>query len=328
MTEPVVHLIVGPDRHGVVRFGVDLDAALGAVGYATVQRRTLDSVPAGRGVHLQFTDRLFGADARQAVAAVTELVALVHREGGRVTATLHDLPQPTDRAIRTQAYVALCSILDGIVVSSDHERHLLCDIGIRGGVTVIPLPITAPTIGSEAPIGPVSVGVFGFLYPGKGHAEVLEAMAGLPAAVAMLALGEPSAGHGDLVDGLDTAARAQNRTFIVTGHLPDDGLIATLQAVTVPVVAHRQMSASGSLNSWISAGRRPLVPATRYVREIADRNPGALWLYDDRRGALSAALHAAMDDPASTWLAPGTVCSPTPWQAAESYRQLLVGVHG
>ncbi|MET0699334.1 MAG: glycosyltransferase [Mycobacterium sp.] len=331
MTAPVVHLIVGPERHGVVRFGLELQAALRADGYAAEVFRDVGGIPPGRGIHLQFTDRLFGADAEQAVAAVSEVAAGVHRRGGRITATLHDLPQPADvghYALRARAYGALTSILDGIVVNSEHERVLLSDIGVHSAVTVIPLPIVAPAVRPAITAGPSSVGVFGFVYPDKGHAEVLDAMQALPPDIALVALGEPSAGHDDLIDGLDRTARRQGRPFVVTGHVPDDGVLPLLQGVAVPVVHHRHMSASGSLNSWLSAGRRPLVPSTRYIREIADRNPGALWLYEDDGLDLPAALRAALDQPATTWSPAGTVCSPTPEQAAHAYRRLLSSVHG
>jgi glycosyltransferase involved in cell wall biosynthesis len=326
----VVHLIVGPERHGVVRFGVELQAALRARGFATVQQRTLSAVAPGRGVHLQFTDRLFGSNAQEAVGTVVDLAAEVHRGGGRVTATLHDLPQPTDRAgyaVRAQAYSSLASVLDGIVVSSDHERTLLHDIGVRQSATVIPLPIAEPVSGPATPAEPLSVAVFGFVYPGKGHAEVLAAMQGLPSDIRMMGIGEPSAGHDDLIDDLDRVARTQHRSFVMTGHISEDTVVPMLRAVTVPVVHHRHVSASGSLNSWISAGRRPLVPDSRYVREIADRNPGALNLYDDDSTSLAAAIRAALDDPSSTWLPPGTVCAPTPGQSADSYGRLLRCVH-
>ncbi|CAN5719683.1 hypothetical protein BH09ACT7_BH09ACT7_09560 [soil metagenome] len=328
----MVHLIVGPQHHGVVRFGLELNAALVAGGYAVAERRTLGAVPPGRGVHLQFTDRLFGADAEQAAAIVSDLAAEVRRGGGRITGTLHDLPQPADRAhyaVRARAYVLLSAALDGVVVNSEHERLLLYDIGVRESVTVIPLPIVAPAArSSSTPTGPLSVAVFGFVYPDKGHAEVLEAMRRLPPAVQMMAIGEPSTGHDDLIDGFVRIARTQGRPFVVTGRIPDDTVVSILQGVTVPVVAHRHMSASGSLNSWISAGRRPLVSGTRYVREIARRNPGALWLYDDDELSLSAAIRVAIDEPSSTWLPPDTVCSPSPAQAADSYRRLWDSVHG
>lgn len=312
-------------------FGVDLDDSLRAAGVATVRQRAITAPTPGQGVHLQFTDRLFGADAQRAVAVVRDLAADIHRGGGRITATLHDLPQPSDGAncgTRTQAYASLAGALDGMVVCSEHERSLLHDIGVRESVTVIPLPIAPQAPGERAQPGPPSVAVFGFIYPGKGHAEVLDAMAGLPPDVRMMAIGEPSAGHDDLVDDLRLSARAQERPFVMTGHVPDDAIVRVLQAVTVPVAHHRHVSASASLNSWLSAGRRPLVTTSRYVREVADRNPDALWLYDDDPGSLSAAIRSALDEQSSTWLPPGTVCVPTPSQVAESYGRWLGSMHG
>jgi hypothetical protein len=331
----ITHLIVGPDRHGVVRFGVELDAALNTADLVTRLCR-VDRVAdvsttfaVERGVHLQFTDRLFGASAQQAAAAVLDLIARVHRSGSRVTATLHDLPQNSDgtnHVTRAHAYFAVAKELDAVVVSSVHERVLLSDIGIDGS-TVIPLPITPPVPAPFEGHHPATVAVFGFVYPGKGHAEVLAAMTGLGPGIAMLAIGEPSAGHDELIDELDRDARAAGRRFTVTGHVPDQALTEILRGVTVPVVHHRHVSASGSLNAWLSAGRRPLAPATRYSREIADRNPGALSLYPDDDRGLAAAIRAALDEPSSTWLAPETVCSPTPDDAGRCYRHLLRRVH-
>lgn len=331
MNEPIEHLVVGPDRHGVVRFGLALQESLEAAGGLVEVRRDLRPPHPERGVHVQFTDRLFGADARQAVTAVRALASRVHGGGARVTATLHDLPQPSDGShylVRAQAYADLAMALDGVVVSSEHERELLRDIGVRGEVTAIPLPIpSAPRCGPSAPAHRRSVAVFGFVYPGKGHAEVLDAMRHLPPDVAVMAIGEPSAGHGDLVDGLAAAAAAQHRDFVLTGHVPDDALLPLLRSVTVPVAHHRHVSASGSLNSWLTAARRPLAPSTRYTREIAARNPGALRLYDDDRECLAASLRAALDDPSSTWQPAGTAYSPTPDEAARCYGRFLADVH-
>ena len=331
MRRPPEHLIVGPDRHGVVRFGIALQEALDARGFPMDLRRSPGIPPDGLGLHLQFTDRLFGADARQAAVAVCALAAEVRRGGGRVTATLHDLPQPSDgvhHSTRAGAYAALSTALDAVVISSDHERILLSDCGFRGRSTVIPLPVGTTERGRVASSQPPSVGVFGFVYPGKGHAEVLDAMQGLPTDVRMLAIGEPSAGHEDLIDELAASARAQRRSFVLTGHVPDDALTPLLHEVTVPVTHHRHVSASGSLNSWLAAGRRPLAPSTRYTREIATRNPGALMLYDDDCGSLATALRGALDDPTSTWLANDFTGSPTPDQAAARYARFLAGVHG
>ena len=331
-----MHLIVGPGHHGVVRFGVELDDAL-LGDRCTVQRRLpgaedlpgADFAP-GQGIHLQFTDRLFGRDARAAAATVDALLARVRGGGGRCSATLHDIPQPSDgnnHQVRAEAYARLCRSLDAVVVASEHERKLLSDIGVDRSVTVIPLPI-APSAPPHTPgPGPSTVAVFGFVYPGKGHAEVLKAVTELPPDVGMVAIGAASVGHDDLVDELHRTAQAANRRFVVTGHIPEEALASRLRGVTVPVVHHRHVSASGSLNSWMSAGRRPLAAATRYVREIAARNPHAVSLYPDDEQGLSAAIRAALAEPASTWLAPGTVCSPSPDEVARCYRRLIRSVH-
>lgn len=149
----------------------------------------------------------------------------------------------------------------------------------------------------------------------------MAACADLPSDVEVHAIGEPSAGHDDLVDDLTARAHEQGRRFHITGHVGDQHLIETLQRVTVPVVAHTHVSASGSLGSWLSAARRPLVATNRYTREVADRNPGMLTLYPQH--GLRQAIGRALDDPQSTWLAQGSVPRPTPEDTAGAYRAFL-----
>jgi glycosyltransferase involved in cell wall biosynthesis len=150
--------------------------------------------------------------------------------------------------------------------------------------------------------------VLGFLYPGKGHEEALRA---LPPGVGLTALGRASDGHEDLLDSL-----AALGPLTVTGYVPDDELPARLRAASVPLAPHRHVSASGSIGSWLSAGRRPLVPDVGYTREVAARCPGALWLYDD----LAPALARAMAEPSLTWLAPGTQVGPSMPETLAAYR--------
>lgn len=323
---PVSHLIVGPGEHGVTRFGMDLAQAMRDNGFDAPSWRAPEPPPSG-GVHLQFTDRLFGSTPEQAADAVRTLVHAIRQRGGRVTATLHDLPQPSDgthHERRRTAYADVAALVDGVVVSSEHERALLTEGGARPRrVAVVPLPVTSGFAEPPSHYGPPTVGIFGFLYPGKGHAEVITALAGAAPGVEILALGAPSAGHADLAEELtDTAART-GRRFRVTGHLDDAEVPRALRRVTVPVAPHRHVSASGSLNSWIGAGRRPLAPANRYTREFDLRNPGAVLLYPDTSAGLRAALADALADPARTWLPPGTTCTPSPEAAARQYADLL-----
>jgi glycosyltransferase involved in cell wall biosynthesis len=189
-----------------------------------------------------------------------------------------------------------------VIVSSHHERSLLQESGWAApDPAIIPLALTPPT---DLPAQPSptdrEVGVFGFLYPGKGHAEVLEATALLPPDVGVVAIGAPSPGHEDLVDELQQRAEAFGRRFRVTGFVDDSALDATLRAVAVPVAHHRHLSASGSIPTWIAAGRRPLAPHGRYIDEFTDRSPGVVATYAD--SDLADALRAALDDPARTWL--------------------------
>lgn len=321
------HVVVGPPRHGVVRFGLALDAALRDSGATTRLTRSVAAVPAG-GVHVQFTDRLFGANAIDAAAAFAALARGARDRGGRVTVTLHDVPQPSDGRhfrVRAAGYAGVCSDADGVVVNSDHERALLGEIDVpTDRVRVVPLPIDQRAVAVPTAFPPpLSVGIFGYVYPGKGHREVLDALHGLPPAIWFLAIGEASAGHDDLVEELHDAARRGRRRVALTGHVPEHAVTTTLRAVTVPVAHHRHVSASGSLNSWLAAGRRPLAPATRYTREIAGRNPGALQLYPDDDAGLRDAIAAALAEPSTTWLSPGTRCTPTTAEAADAYAGLL-----
>jgi hypothetical protein len=88
--------------------------------------------------------------------------------------------------------------------------------------------------------------------------------------------------------------------------------------VAVGVTAHRNVSASGSLNSWIAAGRRPLVRDGSYAREMAALRPGTLSLFDD--ATLVPRLDAALHRPTSTWTAPGADLGPRIGETAAAYR--------
>ncbi|GHE11294.1 glycosyltransferase [Klenkia taihuensis] len=288
----VRHWVVGPPEHGVTRYARELADAAGTVGPDVV--------------HVHYTDRLFGPTAEESAAAfTTQVVAL----GRPVVVTLHDVP-PDDGSVlqrrRARAYAAVVGAAAAVVVNSDHEAARLARFSpVRPAV--VPLPV------QPLPPGPVpppdgQVVVLGFLYPGKGHEEALRA---LPPGTGLTALGRPSDGHEDLVEQL--SARGP---LTVTGYVPDDELPARLRAASVPLAPHRHVSASGSIGSWLAAGRRPLVPDVPYTREVEGRSPGALWLYDD----LAPALARALAEPELTWLDPGTPVGPSWAATVAAYR--------
>lgn len=331
-------LVVGPAEHGVTRFAAEVAGTPALAGDRLV--RVEDGVGAdlvaavgdADAVHVNVTDRLFGRSAPEAALALAALGAAVP-----MTVTLHDLPQSSDGPggfeRRSAAYARIVAASRGVVVSSEHERSLLVDALRHAGradlvdvpTAVVPLPIEQPDVEPCPPAEPRDVVLLGFLYPGKGHAEALAALSGLPADVGLCALGRPSPGHEDLADELVQAGRDAGRRVTVTGYVPDADLTQRLREAAVPVAPHRHLSASGSIGSWLSAGRRPVVPRSRYVDELEARCPGALNLYDDGPGALEKACAAALSDPSTTWLGPQVRLGPGLDEVGERYRAVLDG---
>lgn len=335
MMGTVCHLVVGPETHGVVRYGLAVYDAARAEGFEhrlvrSYSAETMDVLDCVL-VHIHVTDRLFGSNPRQ---ALTDLRALIAAIGRPVSVTLHDLPQPSDgpsMSDRVEFYRCVLDLVVGVVVSSEHEAELLRefvhpDVDSLVEVAVIPLIIARPVRPKRVPptVGR-TVGVLGFLYPGKGHIETMRAMQTLPASVGFTALGMPSPGHEYLVDELHTEAAVSGRECLVTGFVDDGELRQRMWEVTVPVAHHRHLSASGSINTWISAGRRPLVPRTRYIEELNRRSPGVLTMYENVDGALDAALAVATENPAETWTEQSAVPSPSPAEVANAYDAILRG---
>lgn len=316
------HLLLGSDAHGVTRYAGEVAAAAGA----PVVRDVRDVEP-GAAVHVHLTDRLFGREPAAAAEAVEQLA-----RRARLTVTLHDVPQPTDGPGfpgRAAAYGRIVRASRAWATNSWHE-HALVDRwsapGARG--TVIPLPVEGPAVvevprprAAEGVATRPVVGVFGFVYPGKGHRQVVRAVAALRRAGTMASvrvLGDAAPGHADELESLVRSGRERGVPVEVSGRVPDDDLVRALRSVTVGVTAHRNVSASGSLNSWIAAGRRPLVRDGAYAREMAALRPGTLSLFDD--ATLVPRLDAALRRPTSTWTAPGADLGPGLDETVTAYR--------
>ena len=73
------------------------------------------------------------------------------------------------------------------------------------------------------------------------------------------------------------------------------------------------------MNSWLAAGRRPLVADGGYARELATVRPGTLTLVDVRPEPLGAAIATALADPDSTWLGQEVSTRPHLDDAAAAY---------
>ena len=355
----VLYVIVGAPQHGVVRHGRQTAAALERVG-AQVEVLTADDVGAfhglvpllheartlGAAVHLDVTDALFGPTA----TAAADLLVDVLPEGA--TLTLHDVPQPAEGdgryRRRGEAYARLARHASGVVVSSHHERALLAEL-VDVVADVVPLPVEdrrAEAARAE-PVVPENMAgldqdvvLFGFVYPGKGHALALEALTELhrqwgPNSAAprrLTALGPVSAGHDDLVAELSRDAQERGLEFRVTGFVPDEFADAALLSAGIPLAAHRNVSASGSLATWASVGRRAITAAGRYTEEMELLRPGTLRLVHANGGtaafAMAEAIADAVEVPERTWLAPGVDLAPGADACARLLLDVFRRVHG
>ena len=159
------HLLLGPDTHGVTRYAGEVAGAAGAL--SVRDARLL--VEGGR-AHLHVTDRLISPDP----SAAAELVEALARRV-RLTVTLHDVPQPTDGPrfqARAAAYGRIVQASTAWATNSWHEHALIRQWSVADAHgTVIPLPIQGAADG-RADTDPHVLGVFGFVYPGKGHRQV------------------------------------------------------------------------------------------------------------------------------------------------------------
>ncbi|GAB77868.1 Glycosyltransferase involved in cell wall bisynthesis [Austwickia chelonae] len=317
----VLHVVLGPDTHGVTRHAHTLLAEPALARHRRIHLTDpsgLTCLPTADLTHLHLTDHLV-ADSAEACADVIQRLA-GHRH---ISLTLHDLPHPDDDPARYQrrarGYARMAAAAETVVVASRHEARLLQNCLPPGErptpVEVVPLPIPPPTFPHPTPGRPrrhphtgnnQDLVVLGFLYPGKGHVDVLETIAELPPQIGMIALGAPSPGHTGLVEQLHRHASELGRRLLVTGHVPDRSLLEKLWTAGIPVAPHRQVSASGTLNTWIAAGRRPLAPASPYVTELLERNPDSILDYGPGTDHtdLHEAATAALADPWLTWQDP------------------------
>ena len=198
------HVVIGPDRHGVVMHSQLIAAACGheALRAATAADVSRDQLAGADVVHLGFTDRLFGDAMPQAVAAVARLAAETRAAGACLSLTLHDIPHddsPLQRR-RRDGYRQIIALARGVVVNSQVELGLVhADARAVHSLRVAPLPVlppagTLPFAPGEVSEPPV-VAVLGYVYPDRDYEAVIDAA---PRASRVLALGQLSRGHEDL----------------------------------------------------------------------------------------------------------------------------------
>lgn len=315
---PIVLVHLGDERHGVDRYAREV-AGEAALALGRDCSSLPEALPSGVPVHLHYTDRLWGRSPEESAEAVERIA-----RRGPVSVTLHDLPQasdgPASQLRRGAAYRRVVACATHVVCNSAHELGLLRALRPEPVPTsIVPLPCdVVDEPGAAATRSEVAI--VGFFYPGKGHDEAVAAAARSRSPLPVVALGAASPGHeGDLAAWVDRA-RALGVRASATGFLPEPELQARMRAARVPVVAHRHVSASGSLNAWIGAGRRPIVVRNAYFEEMAALRPGTAWLVGEDE--LADAVEAAAADPSLTLLAPDASTGPGLADVAAAYVHL------
>ncbi len=332
-------LIIGHPQHGVARYAHDLAIAVAQIVGGPIVGAYLDECGAEAitatlpRVHIHVTDRIFGASPEEAADRVIRMAANRH-----LTVTLHDLPQPSDGELnlrrRSEAYRRIAHAAASVAVNSVHELALFTryiDSSPANPPAVIALGSRTrkPSFKHSAsnPMGAAQGPVIllaGFIYPGKGHEEVIRAAAqlgvrlhadGVHPTLRVRALGAVSAGHDIEQRRLSNLGTALGIRFEVSGFLDDVDYNAELAKPGIPVAAHQHISASRTMLDWVDAGRKPLVRASPYALEMDRLRPGTLTIFDSER--LVDELETAWRDPQSTYLSAS--CG-TPWTLTDAAR--------
>lgn len=254
-------------------------------------------------VHVHFTDALWGPSIDAAAKAFRHWTDQVQRP---LVLTVHDVPGfDTDRERdhrRRQGYRAVLEPADVVIVSSEHEAAAVRTIAGRPAV-VIELPLVLPTTtrsyAAHRRSEPV-VGVLGFIYPGKGHREIIQASAA--AGIRRVAhLGTPSPGHASLAQSLESEALALGVVVKTSGYLSDADLSAAIAEIDIPVWSASGTNASASLVTWIAHQRRPIAVDSPISTELLAKHPQCATMVGP--GHLSEAIAWAARNPGSTALA-------------------------
>lgn len=342
-------LHVGPEQHGVVRYGqvlaqaardhldvdvveaaVDLQAAPGAAAdRLAVAVRALAGADV---VHLQYNERVWGnADAATHVRTafnVSEapIVATLHdvREGygwrgiaqrtwaqrttdvpalipsgdrpaqdtpGRRTAGLWASLQRAAQYVwkewqNTQATQYLTRHAARILVCTREEARRLHGIGSTERTTVIPHFVEERSLDDTIDEAKAAVGlsgrrvctVLGFIHRTKGHALVIEAMPHWPDDVHVVFSGRPAVGSTEFARKLQQRAAQLGVAdrLRITGYLDEVTLDRYLAATDLALCPFEQVSASGSLSTWIAAERPILASQQPQIAEYNALAAGAI----------------------------------------------------
>ena len=206
-----------------------------------------------------------------------------------------------------------------VVVHALEERRRLGSLVPASRVSVVPhfveqrppLPDRGAAKASLGLAGRRVITLQGFMTKRKGHRLVLETLPLLPDDVVAIFAGAPIEGREDRDAELRSQAAELGVTDRVrfTGYVPDEELTTIMAATDVALCPFREMSASGSVSTWISTGRPIVTSALPQFREYDALAPGSMRMVDPltpealRDRILEALAFGRLTDPAVEHLA-------------------------
>lgn len=192
-----------------------------------------------------------------------------------------------------------------LVVHSDEERRRLEGFVPAEKVALVPHfveeRVMADAHASRTALGLAGKRVMtllGFMVRRKGYRLTIEALPLLPDDVVALFAGGPIPGREARADELRAHAESLGvgDRVVITGYVADERLDQTLAATHVAICPFRDLSASGSLSTWISTGHPIVTSDLPQFREYDALVPGALRIFRPLTArAMADAVRSVLD---------------------------------
>mgnify|MGYP001823077401 FL=1 len=261
-------------------------------------------------VLMQWNKRGWGKHGR----ALPRLMRFRRAYKGALVVTMHDVFDRNSfrsRWVHPDAWGLrqLGRTADRIVVHSQIEVERLRRLVPVEKLRVIPhfvesreLPMSAEEARAKLGLGDRKlVTLLGFVYGRKGHRYAVEAVPFMPDDAMMVYAGGPIEGRTfvyDLARSKAEELRLGDR-FRITGYLSEEEMGTWMAATHLAILPFTDLSASGSMSSWISSGKPMLVSDLPGTRESARRVPGALNFFGPAGEAwpLGAAISELLSKP-------------------------------
>lgn len=192
-----------------------------------------------------------------------------------------------------------------VLVCTAAEADRLSGLAARSPVAVIPHFVEPRVVsaGREQARQLLGLGaepvvtLLGFIHERKGHRLALESLPLLPTVTLVFAGRAAPDAEGFLAELLDRAKElGVGHRLVVTGYLDEAALDLWLAATDVPICPFTFASASGSIATWLSAGRGVVMSDLPQAAELAAVSPAAVRAFAPYApDALAAAVQACLD---------------------------------